>query len=114
MAFRVKEAEDGGRPLSICVAVRVDAGCASPEAFGQWVVTFPKGEEQDTTFFLPPSKNKNKFQAIFVRGDFLTTFCLVVPLEFLLSICHSIEHLWLKYPEMTQLMVILEASVPKR
>lgn len=24
---RVKEAEDGGRPLSICVAVRVDAGC---------------------------------------------------------------------------------------
>lgn len=24
---RIKEAEDGGRPLSICVAVRVDAGC---------------------------------------------------------------------------------------
>ena len=23
---RIKEAEDGGRPLSICVAVRVDAG----------------------------------------------------------------------------------------
>ena len=28
---RVKEAEDGGRPLSICVAVRVDAG-----RFGSW------------------------------------------------------------------------------
>ena len=27
--IRVKEAEDGGRPLSICVAVRVDAGARS-------------------------------------------------------------------------------------
>lgn len=31
---RVKEAEDGGRPLSICVAVRVDAGCPDGNEIG--------------------------------------------------------------------------------
>lgn len=39
-----------------------------------WVVTFPEGEEQDTTFLLPPSKSKHKFQAFFVWGDFLNNF----------------------------------------
>ena len=77
---------------------------------------FSKGWGTKTPlFFSPPPKVKNKFKLFVCLGRFFkATFCLVVPLEFLLSICHAIEHLWLKYPEMTQFMVILEASVRTR